>query len=221
MRSRTVWVLLLAAFSLAGCANLLTGKPTQVFPGDAIAANPTGENWIATVVEPISFQTKVDDEVEPQVDAGPYLLNSGDHVRVTVYGEPTLSNVYVVDPNGKFSVPLVGTLNARGKTTSDIDKAVTAKLAAKYVRDPHVTVNIVRNRPFYILGEVRNAGQYPYVVGMTVERAVATAGGYKAQADQSGVRLTRTINGKSEESVAATNSTIRPGDSIFVKKRPF
>ncbi|MGI9408676.1 MAG: polysaccharide biosynthesis/export family protein, partial [Hyphomicrobiaceae bacterium] len=180
-------------------------------------ATAPGEDWIATVVEPVSFQAV--SEEEPK--AGPYLLDSGDHVRVTVYGEPTLSRVYIVDPNGKFSVPLAGTLNVRGKTTTTLDKVITAKLAAKYVKNPHVTVNIARNRPFYILGEVRNAGQYPYAVGMTIESAVATAGGYKVQADQSGFRLTRTINGQSEQTVVSTNFAIRPGDSIYVKKSVF
>ncbi|MGI9410676.1 MAG: hypothetical protein ACR2OV_11420, partial [Hyphomicrobiaceae bacterium] len=79
MRLRALCVLVAAAMSLTGCASFLTGKPTNVFPGDANVATAPGEDWIATVVEPVSFQAV--SEEEPK--AGPYLLDSGDHVRVT------------------------------------------------------------------------------------------------------------------------------------------
>jgi protein involved in polysaccharide export with SLBB domain len=107
---------------------------------------------------------------------GPYLLDTGDKLRVFVYGQPNLSRIYTVDQIGNIAVPLIGSVHARGRTTGDLERSIRAKLGTDYVKDPQVAVDVAQNRPFFILGEVRLPGQYPYVSGMTVETAVAIGG---------------------------------------------
>jgi polysaccharide biosynthesis/export protein len=152
---------------------------------------------------------------------GPYLLDSGDKLRIFVYGQPNLSRGYNVDHAGAITVPLIGQVHARGITTSALERTIKARLGSQYVRDPQVTVDIVQNRPFFILGEVKTAGQYPYVSGMTVETAVAIAGGYSERASQSKYRISRRINGLVEQIEAPSDYVVQPGDTVTVFERYF
>ncbi|MBU2582991.1 MAG: polysaccharide export protein [Alphaproteobacteria bacterium] len=152
---------------------------------------------------------------------GPYLLDSGDRLRIFVYGQPNLSRTYIVDHAGQIPVPLIGTVNARGLTTNGLAGVIGSRLGAEFVRDPQVTVDILQNRPFFILGEVRSAGQYPYVSGMTVETAIAIAGGYSERASKRQYRITRRIDGVVEEIEAPSDYVVKPGDTVFVYERFF
>lgn len=162
--------------------------------------------------------------VGPQAVAdtdGPYLLDSGDRLRIFVYGQPNLSRLYVVDHDGKIAVPLIGEISARGKTTSQLQAAIRSRLGAEFVKDPQVTVDVQQNRPFFIYGEVKNAGQFPYVSGMTVETAIAIAGGYTERASSRKYRLTRRINGYVEQIEAPGDYVVKPGDTVYVFERFF
>jgi polysaccharide export outer membrane protein len=152
---------------------------------------------------------------------GPYRLDSGDRIRVFVYGQPSLSRLYIVDPDGKISVPLIGNISARGKTTSQLQGIIRSRLGSEYVKDPQVTVDIQQNRPFFILGEVKNAGQYPYVSGMTVETAVAIGGGYTERASERSFRISRRVDGVVQEIEAPGDILVRPGDTVYVFERYF
>jgi polysaccharide biosynthesis/export protein len=152
---------------------------------------------------------------------GPYLLDSGDRLRIFVYGQPNLSRQYTVDHDGRISVPLIGDVMARGKTTSQVQATIRSRLGAEFVKDPQVTVDIQQNRPFFILGEVRNAGQYPYVSGMTIETAIAIAGGYSERASTRSFRLSRRVNGFVEQIEAPGDYVVQPGDTVYVFERFF
>ncbi|MCH9807695.1 MAG: polysaccharide export protein [Alphaproteobacteria bacterium] len=152
---------------------------------------------------------------------GPYLLDSGDRLRIFVYGQPNLSRTYIVDHAGQIPIPLIGTVYARGMTTSGLAASIADQLGADFVRDPQVTVDILQNRPFFILGEVRNSGQYPYVSGMTVETAVAIAGGYTERASKRSFRITRRIDGYVEQIDAPSDYVVKAGDTVFVYERFF
>lgn len=152
---------------------------------------------------------------------GPYLLDSGDKLRIFVYGQPNLSRVYTVDHGGMITVPLIGAVKARGLTTFDLEGTIRGRLGAKYVRDPQVTVDMQQNRPFFILGEVKQAGQYPYVSGMTIETAVAIAGGYSERASTRSFRLTRRINGMVEQLEVPSDYIVQAGDTVYVFERLF
>ncbi len=152
---------------------------------------------------------------------GPYLLDTGDRLRIFVYGQPNLSRSYSVDHDGRITVPLIGQVKARAKTTAQLEGAIKARLGAQFVRDPQVTVDLLQNRPFFILGEVRNAGQYPYVSGMTIETAVAIAGGYSERASTKRFRLQRRINGLVEVIEAPGDYVVQAGDTVTVFERWF
>jgi polysaccharide biosynthesis/export protein len=153
--------------------------------------------------------------------SSPYRLDSGDRLRVTVFGQANLSRSYSVDGSGFISMPLIGGVKARGATTFELERRIASTLRRKYVKDPKVTVEVEANRPFFILGEVTNAGQFPYVAGMTVQTAVAIAGGYTPRAKKRNFQITRQVNGATVMRTVSPNEKVQPGDTITVKERFF
>jgi polysaccharide biosynthesis/export protein len=151
----------------------------------------------------------------------PYRLGSGDRLRVIVFGQDSLSNSYAVDGSGNISMPLIGIVPARGDTTDSLARAIEAKLRNGYLRDPKVSVEVEAYRPFFILGEVTTPGQYPYIYGMTVENAVAVAGGFTPRGYRGDVALTRVIDGRQVTGDVPPSQLIRPGDTIVVHERYF
>ena len=151
----------------------------------------------------------------------PYLLDSGDRVRVFIYGQPNLSRTYYVDGSGFISVPLIGSVRARNQTTDALKRSISDLLEADYLKEPQVSVEISQHRPFFILGEVRRAGQYPFVNAMTAQTAVAIAGGFSERAYEKSVKLTRVINGYRTNVEVAPHEPVYPGDTIHVRERFF
>lgn len=156
-----------------------------------------------------------------QVLTEAYRLDAGDKLRITVFGQTDLTNSYMVDQSGHIAMPLIGGVPARGQTTADLEKAVADRLRNGFLRSPDVSVEVEQYRPFFIMGEVRNAGQYPYVANMTVQTAVAIAGGFTARAGQGNVDITRQINGEIMTGRVPVTDPIRPGDTIYVRERLF
>lgn len=152
---------------------------------------------------------------------GPYLLDTKDQLRVVVYEQDELTNIYEVDQSGQIAMPLIDEVPARGRTTDELAASISARLAASYLRNPDVTVEVAQYRPFFALGEVGNPGQYIYVPGMTAETAIAAAGGYTDRANMRFVRVSRTVNGKLHEFRIPVIAPIRPGDTIYVYERVF
>lgn len=152
-------------------------------------------------------------------ERGPYGLDSGDVVRVSVYGEPDLTKSYQVDDSGAVALPLVGPINVRGKTTQLAAAAITAALASGYIREPSVAVEIEAYRPFYIQGSVVNGGQFPYVYGMTVRAAVSTAGGFVDVAERGKVIIYRRQGNQMIKGAVDLDFPIYPGDTIVVGER--
>jgi polysaccharide export outer membrane protein len=150
-----------------------------------------------------------------------YTLDSGDKLRVVVFGQQGISGTYLVDAAGNIDLPLGGTIEARGLTTRQVARAITHRLSQGYVKNPNVTVSIEAYRPFFILGEVTTPGQYAYVPNMTVENAVAVAGGFSPRAYKKTVELTRNAGGKRATSDVPLDHPMRPGDTVVVKERWF
>ena len=151
----------------------------------------------------------------------PYLLDAGDSARITVFGQTDLTNTYSVDQSGYIAFPLIGAVAARGRTAQDIEADIAAKLRNGFLRDPDVSVQMDRYRPVFVMGEVGAAGQYSYVPGMTVQKAIAAAGGYSARAYQDNVDITRAINGKVMTGRVLTSDPMLPGDTVYVRERLF
>jgi protein involved in polysaccharide export with SLBB domain len=151
-----------------------------------------------------------------------YQLGAGDRVRVNVFGEEELSGEFLVSSRGTVALPLIGEVKADGLTLDAFSASVQEKLVASdMVRTPRVSTDVVAYRPFYILGEVSTPGQYPYAIGMTVTKAVATAGGFTYRANSNTVYVTREGNTR-EQALPVTASTwIGPGDTIRIGERTF
>jgi len=161
------------------------------------------------------------DEAFHNVLQMPYLLDAGDSVRITVFEQTELSNSYSVDKGGHIAFPLIGSVVARGKTPKQIEAEIAMKLREGFVRDPDVSVEIDRYRPFFILGEVGTAGQYVYVPGMTVQNAIAIAGGFSSRGYQGNADITRQVNGKVLNGRVPLSDPILPGDTIYIRERLF
>jgi polysaccharide export outer membrane protein len=150
-----------------------------------------------------------------------YRLDAGDRLRVVVYGQEGLTNTYAIDAGGSITLPLIGAVRARGLTPAGLASEITGKLRDGYIREPSVAVEIEAYRPFFILGEVAAPGQYPYVPNMSVESAVAIAGGFSPRARRDRVTLTHTDAGGSIRAVVPLGTPINPGDTVLVGERWF
>ena len=210
MRLRRILVLLIMVAVVAGCV-----RRPQV---RTIAPPPATAPAVVTapmVAVPAAYAPA------PAVIEGPYRLDSGDRLRVVVFGQEGLTNTYAVDANGFVTLPLIGSVPARGLTAEELSAAIAARLRQGYIREPHVAVEIELYRPFFILGEVTNPGQYPYVANMTVETAVAIAGGFSPRAYKGYVKLTRSADGAIIRGKVPLIYPVQPGDTINVAERWF
>ena len=220
MRLCRLLALLLVVLALAACAS---PAPRPVAPAvsyselDALTYGPPpGAPAVvrrATPVMPVRA-------IVPESD-GPYTLDTGDKLRIVVFGQDNLSNNYAVDAAGQVTLPLIGAVNARGMTTQQLAAAIAARLKQNFIRDPSVAVEVEVYRPFFVLGEVTYPGQYPYVPHMTVENAISIAGGFTPRAYKSSVTVTRKIQGVPARTGLPPYSPVRPGDVITVGERWF
>ena len=150
-----------------------------------------------------------------------YTLGAGDKLKVTVFGEDELSGDFEVDGAGFVAMPLIGEVEARGLSLRGMEKRVVEKLKNGFLRAPRVNVEVLNYRPFYILGEVKKPGSFPYVDGMTVVMAVAVAGGFTYRAKKSDIIITRAHDPKRTKRKAQIETVVLPGDIITVKERFF
>ena len=142
-------------------------------------------------------------------------------MRIVVFGQDGLTNSYVVGTGGYIDMPLIGSVAARGTTTDQLAARISEKLRDGFIREPHVAVEIESYRPFFILGEVTQPGQYPYVANMTAETAVAIAGGFSPRALRKSVILNRYYLGRQVRMAVPLTFPLRPGDTINVQERWF
>jgi polysaccharide export outer membrane protein len=203
---------LLAALALTGCASrsgpVAIMQPRSDLDSLAYGSAPRAPAVYATAPMPATY------------DAA-YRLDAGDKLRVVVYGQEGLTNTYAIDAGGAITMPLIGSVPARGRTPAELASAISARLRGGYIRDPSVAVEIEAYRPFFILGEVAAPGQYPYVPNMSVESAVAIAGGFSPRAKRDYVTLTHTDASGSSRYVVPLGTPLRPGDTVFVHERWF
>lgn len=151
-----------------------------------------------------------------------YHLGSGDRVRITVYGQPELTGEYAIDGSGMLAFPLIGQVHAGGQSAGELEKTLVGRLQPDYLKNPSVSVEVLTYRPFYIVGEVRTPGSYPYVSGITVLNAVALAGGFTYRAREDDFYLMRGgANGHKTRLAAEPDTPVLPGDVITVRERYF
>lgn len=181
----------LCALALASCAT-----PTPV------AQLPTAEPDVQSVI-------------------AAYKLGPGDKIRVTTFGEASLSGEFQVNPAGAVAFPLIGDVQASGLTSSGLQDSLMEKLRGGYLLNPRVNVEILSYRPFFILGEVTQPGSYPYSSGLTVNNAVATANGFTYRADSQRVFIKHADDTQEREYRLTSSTQVAPGDTIRIAERYF
>jgi polysaccharide export outer membrane protein len=155
-------------------------------------------------------------------DLTEYVLGAGDKVRINVFGEDTLSGEFLVPGGaGTIGFPLIGDVQAGGLTVDQLQTEIEAKLRDGYLKDPHVSIEVLNYRPFYILGEVMKPGEYPYTNGLTVLNAVATANGFTYRADTRKVYIKRANDPQEVAYPLKTTTPVEPGDTIRIGERFF
>lgn len=150
-----------------------------------------------------------------------YILGPNDRIRLKVYGESDITGEYEINSTGQVSIPLAGHIKAAGATTRQLEKSIASALAKGIVRDPRVNVEIALYRPYYILGEVKKSGEYPYRLGLTVMDAIASAGGFTYRANENKVYLRRAGAGTEEIHALDAPVPVFPGDNIRIPERYF
>ena len=159
--------------------------------------------------------------LQVQEDAA-YNLNPGDTLKVVVFGEDSLNGNYMVDRNGTITMPLIGPIQAAGLSKEEMRVSITDELVkGGFMQKPIVTVDTFAMQPFYIIGEVKNPGSYPWVPYLDVTKAVATAGGYSPRAVEGNVLIDRGQGAQKQRMNGTENTAILPGDSIIVRERIF
>lgn len=157
----------------------------------------------------------------PSADLSAYRLGIGDRVRISVFGEPDLSLDGDVDATGHLSYPLLGRVPALRKTSDELARDIAAGLANGYLRNPDVRVAVIQYRPIYLTGQVNRPGAYPYSVGLTVEKAVALAGGLTRIASERGIYLLHEDAPASERRRVRMDDPVLPGDTLVVEESLF
>jgi protein involved in polysaccharide export with SLBB domain len=205
-----VLALVLASSGLAACGCAGPGGGVAVppapiaSPGDGGGAGGAANGNVATAA----------------IAEAVYKLGSGDKVKVTVFNHPDLSGEFNLDGAGNFAVPLIGEIKAGGLTSRDLEQRIQDRFRDGYLVDPQVNVEVLNYRPFYILGEVKTPGSYPYQNNMTVLNAVALAGGFTYRAKQNGFLLQRG-GSNSQGATVDGNLALLPGDIVTVQERFF
>jgi polysaccharide export outer membrane protein len=214
---RAVICCLVAALALPGCIRT-TAPVAMAQPQGDLDAIAYGQAYGMTPAPiPVAYAAAP----MPVAYDTAYRLDAGDRLRVVVYGQEGLTNTYAIDAGGSITMPLIGAVPARGRTPAGLAAEITGRLRRGYIREPSVAVEIEAYRPFFILGEVAAPGQYPYVPNMSVESAVAIAGGFSPRALRDRVTLTHSDNSGSIRVVVPLGTPLSPGDTVLVGERWF
>ncbi len=205
---RSILLVAATALVLAGCA----GRP-GAGPGTLV-------DTTRGTVGPVDPQGTLvpHEQILPR---GPYLLDTGDRLRVVVFGQEGLTNSYAVDATGAISMPLIGLVPAAGRSTEVLARDIAARLRGGFIREPSVSVEVETYRPFFIMGEVAAGGQFPFVTGMTAQNAIAIAGGFTPRANRWNIEVTRKINGQLYRADVPLTHPLAPGDTVVVRERWF
>ncbi|MEG3174730.1 polysaccharide biosynthesis/export family protein [Sphingomonas sp. RB3P16] len=189
----------------------------------AAALAPLGTASLAQVATAGKTGAPVATAAPIGADDAEYRLAPGDKMHIIVFGEETLTGDYVLTSAGNLSFPLVGNIPATDKTVEQLQAALATALADGYVKNPRVSMQVISFRPFYILGEVNKPGEYPVSTGLTLQQAVASAGGYTYRANTRRILVKRATE-TSEQAIDLRKTpsvVIRAGDTIRIRERHF
>jgi len=149
-----------------------------------------------------------------------YILGPGDKIEISVYGEDDLSMTALLGNNGIVSYPFLGELKISGLSVKALEKLIADGLKGDYLIHPNVYVHVLEYRPFYIHGEVKQPGSYPYQPGLTINQAIAIAGGLTERASTDKIFLFKEQD-KEKQLKVNLNAQVNAGDTITIEQRFF
>jgi protein involved in polysaccharide export with SLBB domain len=159
--------------------------------------------------------------MQPGISSANYALSPGDKIRISVFNQPDLSGEFELDREGRFSMPLVGTIEATGLTPAELESHLVGRYKPDYLVNPRIFIQILNARVYYLVGEVRGTGAFPYVPGMTYLTAIANAGGFTYRAKKDVVYVVRGDDPRQEEIRLSVEEEVRPGDIVRIGERLF
>jgi polysaccharide export outer membrane protein len=150
-----------------------------------------------------------------------YVLGPGDQVAISVFGEPDLSVEFTLGDSGALNYPFLGEIRVAGLTMPELETRIADGLRGDYLINPDVTVSITQYRPFFLNGEVRRPGGYSYQPGLTLEKALALAGGLSPRAARSKIVVKRASELSDVEVNIKMSDPVYAGDVITVPQSFF
>ncbi|GAB5379924.1 MAG: exopolysaccharide export protein VpsN [Aliiglaciecola sp.] len=156
-----------------------------------------------------------------ELDESQYRLGSGDVIKISVFGEDDLSIETRLSQTGKINYPFLGDIQVVSLTVSELETFIYDGLKGDYLISPSVSVSVVEYRPFFIDGEVKKPGGYPYQPGLSIDKAAALAGGYTERASKSKITVVREVGEERVTIAGKSTDTVRPGDIITIQQSFF
>lgn len=196
---------------------VLTGAPLHAQPLPQHLQPPVSADEQA----PAAIQDPREMELAPVGSDSEYKLSIGDRIQVIVVGHADLSGEFVVDGDGQFFMPLIEKVDAAGLNPAELESRVVDLLKPDYLVNPRVNIQVLKYRPYYLMGEVASKGAFPYLAGMTYLKAIAIAGGFTYRAKQDHVFVIRADDETFEEVKLPISEKVQPGDIIRVAERLF
>jgi len=145
-----------------------------------------------------------------------YLLGPGDQILINVFGEEDLKMDFRLNDTGTLNYPFLGELTVAGLSVPELEQLISSGLKGPYLIDPDVTVSIKEYRPFFLHGEVRQPGGFPFQPGLTLEKAVALSGGFTERASKRKITVIRGNEANPEPTPIKLNDRVYADDVITV-----
>jgi len=177
--------------------------------------------WLLICGISLAQETPESASPTPLANDSVYELDYGDRIRIEVFNQPDLSGEYSLDGDGRFSMPLIGAVEAAGLSPAELEALLVSKFKPDYLVNPRIFIQVLNYRPYYLIGEVNGTGAFPYRAGMTYMTAIAIAGGFTYRAKQDYVFVIRGDDPKQEEIRLSVDEKVQPGDIIRVAERLF
>ena len=150
-----------------------------------------------------------------------YELAPGDRIKIDIFNHVELSGEFTLDADGRFSMPLIGTIDASDLNPLELEDLLVSKLKPDYLVNPRIFIQVMNSRLYYLIGEVSATGAFPYKSDMTYLRAIANAGGYSYRAKQDVVYVIRGDDPEQNEIKLSVDEKVQPGDIIRIAERLF
>lgn len=221
VRSGLLPLVCLSGLLLGGCASLFSDPDANVpyetaptTPATPTVQTPATNDTATTATEEIEFVADAPLNLNPDA----YVLDNGDEISILVFDETDLTMDATIGDSGEINYSYLGALKVTGKTPVQLEREITSALKDGYLVNPSVNVSIKEYRPFFINGEVRTPGGYAYQPGLTLDKAIALAGGLTDRASSRKMFVIRADERGQDKKRIRLSSPIGPGDVIEINE---